>query len=144
MKRLKGIFFALAGGFFLTFQSVANATISDSIGTWQAATMTQFTGFVLAILIVIVLRDRSYWNLKNVPLLYASGGLLAAIVLYTNMTAVHRMGVTLTIGIFLIAQLLTAVLVDAKGWFDMAKQRIGVTQIAGLLLMIVGVVVLKW
>lgn len=141
---MKGIFFALAGGFFLTFQSVANATISDSIGTWQAATMTQFTGFVLAILIVIVLRDRSYWNLKNVPLLYASGGLLAAIVLYTNMTAVHRMGVTLTIGIFLIAQLLTAVLVDAKGWFDMAKQRIGVTQIAGLLLMIVGVVVLKW
>lgn len=144
MKRLKGIFFALAGGFFLTFQSVANATISGSIGTWQAATMTQFTGFVLAILIVIVLRDRSYWNLKNVPLLYASGGLLAAIVLYTNMTAVHRMGVTLTIGIFLIAQLLAAVLVDAKGWFDMAKQRIGVTQIAGLLLMIVGVVVLKW
>ena len=141
---MKGIFFALAGGFFLTFQSVANATISDSIGTWQAATMTQFTGFVLAIVIVIGLRDRSYWNLKNVPLLYASGGMLAAIVLYANMTAVHRMGVTLTIGIFLIAQLLTAVLVDAKGWFDMAKQRIGITQIAGLLLMIVGVAVLKW
>lgn len=141
---MKGIFFALAGGFFLTFQSVANATISDSIGTWQAATMTQFTGFVLALMIVIMLRDRSYRNIKQVPPLYASGGMLAAVVLYSNMTAVHRMGVTLTIGIFLIAQLIAAVMIDSKGWFDMTKQRIGRTQIAGLLLMIVGVIVLKW
>ncbi|ANU11091.1 hypothetical protein A1A1_13742 [Planococcus antarcticus DSM 14505] len=141
---MKGMLFALAGGFFLTFQSVANATISDSIGTWQAATMTQFTGFVLAILIVLLLRDQSYRNLTQVPPLYASGGMLAAVVLYSNMTAVHRMGVTLTIGVFLIAQLVTAVLIDGKGWFDMAKQKIGRTQIAGLLLMIAGVIVLKW
>lgn len=141
---MKGIIFALAGGFFLTFQSVANATISDSIGTWQAATMTQFTGFVLALLIVVLLRDQTYRNLTQVPLLYASGGMLAAVVLYSNMTAVHRMGVTLTIGVFLIAQLITAVLIDGRGWFDMAKQKIGRTQIAGLLLMIAGVIVLKW
>ncbi|MGH2318048.1 DMT family transporter [Planococcus sp. 4-30] len=141
---MRGIFFALAGGFFLTFQSVANATISTGIGTWQAATMTQFTGFVLALLIVVMLGDRSYLNLKTVPPLYASGGMLAAVVLYSNMTAVHRMGVTLTIGIFLIAQLVAAVMIDSKGWFDMAKQRIGRTQIAGLLLMIAGVIVLKW
>ncbi|MBT2571708.1 DMT family transporter [Planococcus sp. ISL-110] len=141
---MKGIFFALAGGFFLTFQSVANATISDNIGTWQAATMTQFTGFVLALMIVLLLRDQSYRNLTQVPLLYASGGMLAAVVLYSNMTAVHRMGVTLTIGVFLIAQLVTAVLIDGKGWFDMAKQKIGRAQIAGLVLMIAGVIVLKW
>jgi len=141
---MKGLSFALAGGFFLTFQSVANATISNSIGTWQAATMTQFTGFVLALLIVGILRDHSYKNLNRVPPLYASGGMLAAVVLYSNMTAVHRMGVTLTIGIFLIAQLIAAVMIDSKGWFDMVKQRIGRTQIAGLLLMILGVIVLKW
>ncbi|TWT08106.1 DMT family transporter [Planococcus sp. CPCC 101016] len=141
---MKGIFFALAGGFFLTFQSVANARISEGIGTWQAATMTQFTGFVLALLIVLILRDRSYQNLSQVSPLYASGGMLAAIVLYSNMTAVHRMGVTLTIGIFLIAQLIAAVMIDSKGWFDMAKQKIGRMQIVGLLLMVAGVIILKW
>ena len=141
---MKGIFFAVAGGFFLTFQSVANARISEGIGTWQAATMTQFTGFVLALLIVLILRDRSYRNLSQVSPLYASGGMLAAIVLYSNMTAVHRMGVTLTIGVFLIAQLITAVMIDSIGWFDMAKQKIGRMQIAGLLLMIAGVIILKW
>lgn len=141
---MKGILFALAGGFFLTFQSAANATISSQIGTWQAAAMTQFTGFVLAILIVLLLSDRSYRQLSRVSPLYASGGMLAAIVLFSNMTAVHRMGVTLTIGVFLIAQLIAAVAIDSKGWFDMTKKKIGRTQIVGLVLMIAGVIVLKW
>lgn len=141
---MKGVFFALAGGFFLTFQSVANAAISEQIGTWQAATMTQLTGFVLALIIVLALKDRTYQQLTQVSPLYASGGMLAAIVLFSNMTAVHRMGVTLTIGLFLIAQLITAVLIDSKGWLDMPKKTIGRNQILGVALMIAGVIVLKW
>lgn len=140
---MKGILFALLGGFFLTFQSVANATISSQIGSWQAAAMTQLTGFVLAIAIVIVIRDRSYRQLAQVSPLYASGGLLAAIVLFSNMTAVHIMGVTLTIAIFLIAQLVLALAIDSKGWFDMSKKKIGRAQIAGVLMMIAGVIILK-
>ncbi|WP_422124482.1 DMT family transporter [Planococcus sp. X10-3] len=140
---MKGTLFALLGGFFLTFQSVANATISNQIGSWQAAAMTQLTGFVLAILIVIMIRDRSYRQLSQVSPLYASGGMLAAIVLFSNMTAVHIMGVTLTIAIFLIAQLVLAIAIDGRGWFDMSEKRIGRTQIVGVLMMIVGVIVLK-
>jgi transporter family-2 protein len=141
---MKGIVFALAGGFFLTFQSVANATISSQIGTWQAAAITQLTGFVAALLIVLALRDQTYRQLRQVSLLYASGGTLAAIVLFCNMTAVHRMGVTLTIAVFLIAQLVMAIAIDGKGWLDMPKKRIGRMQIAGVLLMVAGVLVLKW
>lgn len=140
---MKGILFALLGGFFLTFQSVANATISSQIGSWQAAAMTQLTGFVLAIAIVITIRDRSYRQLTQVSPLYASGGMLAAIVLFSNMTAVHIMGVTLTIAVFLIAQLMLALAIDSKGWFDMPKKKIGRTQIAGVLMMIAGVIILK-
>ncbi|TWT26008.1 DMT family transporter [Planomicrobium sp. CPCC 101110] len=141
---MKGILFALAGGFFLTYQSVANATISSQIGTWQAAAMTQLTGFLLAVLIVVVVGDRSYQQLNQVSPLYASGGLLAAIVLFNNMTAVHQMGVTLTIGVFLVAQLVMAIAIDSKGWFSMSKKRIGRTQIAGVILMVAGIIVLKW
>ncbi|WP_088006947.1 DMT family transporter [Indiicoccus explosivorum] len=141
---MKGILFALAGGFFLTFQSAANAVISQQTGTWQAATLTQFTGFLAAVAIVLVLRDTSYRQLNQISPLYASGGTLAAFVLFSNMTAVHLMGVTMTIGIFLVAQLLSAVVIDSRGWLDMPKKKIGRPQIAGLVLMIAGVIVLKW
>ncbi|OHX52619.1 hypothetical protein BB776_02125 [Planococcus salinarum] len=140
---MKGILFALLGGFFLTFQSVANATISNQIGSWQAAVMTQLTGFVLAFAIVLMIRDRSYRQLTEVSPLYASGGMLAAIVLFSNMTAVHIMGVTMTIAVFLIAQLVLALVIDSKGWFDMSQKKIGRTQIAGVLMMIAGVIILK-
>lgn len=141
---MKGIVFALLGGFFLTFQSVANAVISEQIGTWQAAAMTQLTGFVLAVMIVFMLRDRSIRELKNVPPLYASGGLLAAVILFSNMTAIHLMGVTLTISIFLIAQLVAAIVIDKKGWLDVAKKKVGTPQVVGVCLMVLGLVVLKW
>ncbi|MGL3600349.1 DMT family transporter, partial [Veillonella sp. ZSJB6] len=51
---MRGVLFAISGGFFLTLQSVANARISSSIGTWQAATLTQLTGFVVALMIMLL------------------------------------------------------------------------------------------
>ncbi|HAL00869.1 MAG TPA: hypothetical protein DCP50_07850, partial [Exiguobacterium sp.] len=71
---MRGVLFAIAGGFFLTLQSVANARISQTIGTWQAATITQMTGFIVAILLAIVLRDRSFSAMRRVKPLYLAGG----------------------------------------------------------------------
>lgn len=141
---MRGILFAISGGFFLTLQSVANARISNSIGTWQAATLTQMTGFVVALLITLILRDRTFRQMKEVKLLYLSGGALAAVVLFSNMTAVHLMGVTLTISLFLIAQLGLALVIDWNGWFGMIKRRLQLPQVIGILMMIGGVLILKW
>ncbi|WP_404275462.1 DMT family transporter [Exiguobacterium undae] len=141
---MRGILFAISGGFFLTLQSVANARISNSIGTWQAATLTQMTGFVVALLITLILRDRTFRQMKEVKLLYLSGGALAAAVLFSNMTAVHLMGVTLTISLFLIAQLGLALVIDWNGWFGMIKRRLQLPQVIGILMMIGGVLLLKW
>lgn len=140
---MRGTLFAIAGGFFLTLQSVANARISSVIGTWQAATITQMTGFLVALLVALLLRDKTFRQMKHVKPVYLSGGALAAIVLFSNITAVHRMGVTLTISIFLIAQLMLALLIDWNGWFGMVKRRLRTPQVVGIALMIVGVVILK-
>lgn len=141
---MRGILFAISGGFFLTLQSVANARISNGIGTWQAATLTQMTGFIVALLITLVLRDRTFRQMKDVKVLYLSGGALAAAVLFSNMTAVHLMGVTLTISLFLIAQLGLALVIDWNGWFGMIKRRLELPQVIGILMMIGGVLILKW
>lgn len=141
---MRGILFAISGGFFLTLQSVANARISNGIGTWQAATLTQMTGFVVALLITLILRDRTFRQMKDVKVLYLSGGTLAAAVLFSNMTAVHLMGVTLTISLFLIAQLGLALVIDWNGWFGMIKRRLRLPQVIGILMMIGGVLILKW
>ncbi|ANE45323.1 membrane protein [Paenibacillus swuensis] len=140
---MKGILFALIGGALITLQGVANSRISQDIGTWQAATLTQFTGFILALIILMFARDTSWRKLKKVKPLYLTGGALAAIIIFSNVTAMHHIGVTLTVAVILIAQLGMTFLSDSQGWFGLAKQRMRLPQFVGIGMMIAGVVILS-
>ncbi|GAA0375628.1 DMT family transporter [Paenibacillus motobuensis] len=138
-----GILFALLGGAFITLQGVANSRISQDIGTWQAAAITQFTGFVLASLLLLIVRDGRWRKVGQVKPLYLTGGALAAIIISSNITAIHHIGVTLTIAIVLIAQLGITFMIDSRGWFGVAKQKMKLAQFIGIGMMIAGVVIMK-
>ncbi|MCG7409232.1 DMT family transporter [Paenibacillus sp. ACRRX] len=140
---MKGIVFGLLAGAFITLQGVANSRISQDIGTWQAATITQFTGFVVALLILLFVRDGSWHQFKQVKPLYMSGGAFAAIIIFSNVTAIHQIGVTLMISALLIAQLSLTFIVDSTGWFGVVKQKMRLPQFIGIGMMIAGVVILK-
>ncbi len=141
---MRGAIFAFLGGALITLQGVANARISQDIGTWQTATITQFTGCVLALLILLFVRDGSWESFKRVKPLYLTGGAFGAIIIFSNVTAIQQIGVTLTISILLIAQLSLTFLVESNGWFGTMKQQMGWPQFIGIGMMIAGVVILKF
>lgn len=132
---------ALAGA-FITVQGVANSQISREIGTWQTATVTQFTGFLAATLILIFARKARWQKLRSVEPLYLLGGTFAAVVIYSNVTAIRQVGATIAISALLIAQLGFTFLVDSAGWFGLARQKIRLPQVLGICLMIAGVLIL--
>ncbi|USG63954.1 DMT family transporter [Brevibacillus ruminantium] len=141
---MKGSIYAFLGGAFLTLQGVANARISQDIGTWQTATLTQFTGFVTALLILLFVRDGNWRGFTQVKPLYLTGGSLAAFIIFGNVTAIQQIGVTLSISALLIAQLVLTFFIDSHGWFGVAKQKMGLPQLIGIGMMIAGVVILKY
>ncbi|MGG6313354.1 DMT family transporter [Paenibacillus macerans] len=141
---MKGLLFAFLAGAFITLQGVANTRISADIGTWPAAALTQFTGFAAAMLIWLFVRDGGRRDLRRVHPLYISGGAFAAIIIFTNVTAIQHVGVTLTISAVLIAQLCITFLIDSLGWFGVPKQKMRLPQFIGIALMIAGVVILKF
>lgn len=141
---MKGLLFALLAGAFITLQGVANTRISADIGTWPAAALTQFIGFVAAFMIWILVRDGGKRELGKVHPLYLSGGALAAVIIFTNVTAIQQVGVTMTISILLIAQLCITFLIDSMGWFGVRKQQMRWPQFMGIALMIAGVIILKF
>jgi len=140
---MTGWIFAFLGGAFITLQGVANSRISQDIGTWQAATITQFTGFITALLIWMIIRDGQLHKFKQVQPLYLSGGAMGAIVVFGNVTAIHQIGVTLTISVLLIAQLLLTFIIDSNGWFGVIKRKMSFPQFIGITLMIAGVIILR-
>ncbi|WNB92758.1 DMT family transporter [Bacillus sp. NEB1478] len=141
---MKGSLFAFFGGAFITLQGVANSRISQDIGSWQAAMITQLTGFIMAFTILMILRDKKWRNFKQVKPLYLIGGSFGAIVVYSNITAIYHIGVTLTISGLLIAQLCLTFLIDSKGWFGVSKQKMRMPQFIGMGMMITGVIILSF
>ncbi|WP_422656956.1 DMT family transporter [Paenibacillus sp. EC2-1] len=140
---MRGIIFALLGGACITLQGVSNARISKDIGTWQAATITQLTGFIMALVILMFVRDGSWKGFKKVKPLYLTGGALAALIIFGEVTAIQKIGVTFTIATLLIAQLFLTFLIDINGWFGVVKKKMRIPQFIGIGMMIVGVIVLK-
>jgi bacterial/archaeal transporter family-2 protein len=139
---VKGFIFAFLAGAFITLQGVANSRISQDIGTWQTATITQFTGFLMTLVILMFVGSRHWQGLREVKPLYLSGGTFGAVVVFGSVTAIHYIGVTLTISALLIAQLGMTFLIDRNGWFGLVKQKMQMPQLIGIGMMIVGVVIL--
>jgi bacterial/archaeal transporter family-2 protein len=141
---MKGSLFAFLGGAFITLQGVANTRISQDIGTWQTASITQFTGFLVSLLVVMFVRDKNWKKLKNVKPLYLTSGAFAAIIIFSNVASIEYVGVTLSISVILIAQLTLTFLIDGNGWFGIAKQKMRLPQFIGIAMMIIGVAILQF
>jgi transporter family-2 protein len=141
---MKGFIYACLGGAFLTLQGVANAAIGEHIGTWQAATITQGTGFAAAILLVWLVGDKSWRNLKQVKLVYRFGGAFAAFILFSNITAFHQNGAALTVSAVLIAQITVTLVMERIGWFGSAPLRLRPSQWTGVGLMVIGILCLTF
>ncbi|MDM5278001.1 DMT family transporter [Paenibacillus silvae] len=140
---MRGIIFAILGGACITLQGVANARISTDIGTWQAATITQLTGFILAAIILMFVRDTNVQGIKQVKPMYLAGGAFGAVIIFSEVTAIQQIGVTFTISALLIAQLFLTFLIDSNGWFGVLKQKMKLPQFIGIALMITGVIIMK-
>ncbi|TXK73200.1 DMT family transporter [Paenibacillus sp. N3.4] len=141
---MRGILFACLGGALITLQGVANSRISQDIGVWQAATITQLTGFIVSLFILIFVRDGKWQGIKQVKPLYLIGGAFAAIIIFSNVTAIQKAGATLTISAVLIAQLSLTLLIDGNGWFGVVKQKMRLPQFIGIGMMIAGVFILRF
>ncbi|NQX64199.1 DMT family transporter [Paenibacillus qinlingensis] len=140
---MKGAIYACLGGAFLTLQGAANATIGEKIGTWQAAALTQGTGFVAALILVWLVGDKSWRNLKQVKPAYLFGGAFAAFILFSNITAFHRNGAALTVSAVLISQITVTLVLEKIGWFGSVPLRLRSSQWVGIGLMVIGILCLK-
>ncbi|MGQ8875188.1 DMT family transporter [Paenibacillus sp. TSA_86.1] len=140
---MRGIIFALLGGACITLQGVANTRISTDMGTWQAATITQLTGFILAAIILLFTRDANLQGMKQVKPMYLAGGAFGAVIIFSEVSAIQQIGVTFTISALLIAQLFLTFLIDSNGWFGVIKQKMKLPQFLGIALMIAGVIIMK-
>ncbi len=138
---MKGIVFAVLAGVFITLQGTFNAKLSSHIGIWSTSIITHFIGFLIATTVFLLKKEEKVADLKDVKKKYLVAGALGGLIICAETVAIHAMGVTLTAGTLMVAQLLTATLIEMKGLFQIKKIQMERYHIVGTIVMIIGIVV---
>ena len=138
-----GFLFSIIAGISMSIQGVFNTRLSEKIGTWQTNVFIQGTAFILATLILILLRGGDFSNIKQVNKLYLTGGIFAVIITFTVMQGMKIIGITTAVSTILVAQIVAAALIDNFGIFGTSHVKFDLTKIIGLITMITGIIIFK-
>ncbi len=138
---LKGILLSVFGGVFITLQGTFNAKLSSDIGIWSTSIMTHLIGFLIATTIFLLKKEEKVTDLKGVKKVYLVAGALGGLIICAETMAIYSMGVTLTAGTLMVAQLLTATVIEMKGLFHIKKIQMERYHIVGTIVMILGIFV---
>jgi transporter family-2 protein len=142
VSRALAVLLAVAAGCFVGLQAPINARLGKQVGSLQAATVS-FTIGTLALILVASLSSGGLSGIGSVgraPWWALIGGLLGAFYVTVALVTVRTLGLSSLTAIVVAGQLAIAVVVDRFGLLGIAKQQIGASRIAGLVLLVVGVV----
>lgn len=139
-----GILLSILSGICMSVQGVFNTRLSEKIGLWETNVIVQGTALVFTVIVLLFAGKGNFRNIKEANKLYLLGGILGVIIIYTVMRGISSVGTTCAISTILIAQLLSAGIIDAFGLFDTPKINFGIKEIVGILTMIAGIVIFKW
>ncbi|PGP40605.1 hypothetical protein CN993_25405 [Bacillus thuringiensis] len=138
---MKGILFAVFAGIFITLQGTFNAKLSSHIGIWSTSIITHLIGFIIATTVFLLKKEEKVTDLKSVKKIYLVAGAFGGFIICAETMAIYSLGVTLTAGTLMVAQLLTATVIEMKGLFHIKKIQMERYHIVGTVVMIIGIVV---
>lgn len=137
------IIFAIVSGIAMTLQGVFNTNLEKKLGTWETNLFAQGTAFLITLLIVFFFGKGNIKEIKNVNKLYLLTGVLGVIIIFTVIKSIGSMGATIGIGVILVAQLISACLIDYFGLFGSEKIPFSLNEFLGAAFMIIGIVIFK-
>ncbi|MCH5213024.1 MAG: DMT family transporter [Oscillospiraceae bacterium] len=139
-----GFIFATISGAAMSIQGVMNTRLGEKIGLFESNMYVQGTAFILSLIVMWIFGKGNLTEISGVNKLYLFGGVLGLIITVTVMQAIGKLNPTIAISTILIAQLITAALIDAFGLMGSEKIALTWTKYAGAALMILGILLFKW
>ena len=139
-----GVIFSIIAGMAMSIQGVFNTRLSDKIGLYESNLLVQGGAFLLSVLAWVILGNGSFGALREINRLYLTGGILGILITVAVMLGIKGLSPSVAISVILVSQLLVAVLIDVFGLFDTPKVPLRWHQVLGAVLMIGGILLLKW
>lgn len=139
-----GIIYSIIAGIAMSIQGVFNSRVSEKIGLWETNSFVQGLAFIFSLIITLMWGKGNIKKLAEVNKFYLLGGILGIVITFTVMKSMLDLGPTYAVSIILVAQLLTAAIIDCFGVFDTKKIIFSINKLIGLIVMIVGIIIFEW
>lgn len=143
MKRefIKDSGLSLASGILIALMITANGLAASIFGNWISLVVINLVGLLTAGIVLVI--KRSMNNLTNgVPFIYLFGGAIGVITVLFNNICVNNIGVTMTMGLALVGQIITSAITEHFGKLGMAKKKATLKKAPAYILMIAGAVIM--
>lgn len=128
-------------GVVLSIMVVLNGDLGNAAGNYISSVIIHFVGLI-GIIILLVVTKSKIKNLKGIPFYMFSGGLIGILtVLFTNISFTN-LGVSLTVSLALLGQLVTSIVIDHFGYFDLEVNKFEKKKIIGLGIIILGIFIM--
>lgn len=138
---------ALVTGGLIALQAPINAEAASRLGhPLAAATMSFCIGtLVLIVLTALFARNVTHLSaLKTMPLyMLIGGGLLGAIYVTVTLVLAPRIGVAAVMALGIAGQLVTALLIDRLGLFELLERGLSAGRVGGAVLVLVGALMVR-
>ena len=146
MQQLLFFLFAIVAGVMLPVQAGLNTEIGRAVKDPVYATLISFVVGTVGLALYLLAARADWSTIKNatsLPWYYWTGGLLGGLYVAAIIVLTPRLGVALTFGLTVAAQMAFGVVMDHYGWLGVPQSPINWTRVVGVTMIIGGVVLVR-
>lgn len=132
---------AIINGILIAVMISFNGVLAKELGNNIALIIIHIVGLVTTSIVFIISRYK-YNSIKGLPIYLLAGGAIGIFNVLLNNISFNRLGAALTLGLCLLGQLGTSMIIDHFGFFGVSKNKINIKKLTGIFVMSIGIVVM--
>lgn len=131
---------AACSGAAMALQGTLNTALGKIAGIWESTLIVHLIGTITAFLVILVLGIgfNNINKLSQAPWYVYLGGVLNVVIIYAVVRSIGKIGVGNATTAIIVAQIATALLIDALGAFGMKKYEFHYIDVLGIALLAIG------
>lgn len=128
-------------GLLIAIMVMINGTLASFYGDYAATVIIHIIGLIIVLIILVSKKEKIRFS-KNIPIyLYAGGAVGAFMTIFNNM-CFSNLGVSLTLALGLVGQLLASAIIDHFGLFGLNVDKFKKEKVLGFAIILVGITIM--
>lgn len=138
-----GAVLSILGGILIGFQGVFNTRLSDKVGLWETTAVVHGVGLIFSLFIIAIFAKGNINRIGEVNKMYLLGGVFGVMIVFCVMKGISSLGPSFSVCLLIISQLIVGTLIDTFGLFGNPQIKFDLTKLAGIFIMVFGLIVFK-